>query len=517
MSKLYKILFLVPAMLIAFSAYAQSGGDSVVTNGYQVFYYSNGSKSSEGIMRDGKPDGYWKTYYENGILKTEGNRKNFELDSVWKFYDRHGKLTLSITYKNGKKKGPRTTYLKNKTVVEYFENNVKNGITKEYYPDGKLWKTIPYKKGLEDGISVTYAEDGRIIALTRFKKGFLKSREFINRYDENGNKIGLWKEFWPGDDYITKTEISYRNGIIDGYAKYYDKEGNLSKIEKYVNGVLMVDPPELAEFEIKTDYYPDGSIKTIGSYKDGVAEGMRRDYSKDGKIIAGYILHKGRIIGKGIIDENGLKQGPWKEFYMSGRLMAEGNYKDNIKTGLWKYYFENGNLEQTGAYDAKGRAKGKWTWYYPDKTLRRVENFYEGISQGDMVEYAADSTVMVQGEYVDGTKEGFWIENVNGYRDEGEYLEDMREGVWKSYYPNGNLYFEGKFIDDVPDGKHVWYYENGKVKKSGTYLMGLRDGEWRYFDEDGKLFLTVEYNKGIEVKYDSKKVEPEISPSEMTE
>ena len=63
------------------------GQDSIVKNGYQVFYYSNGIKSSEGTMRNGKPDGYWKTYYQTGIIKTEGNRKNFLLDSLWKFYD----------------------------------------------------------------------------------------------------------------------------------------------------------------------------------------------------------------------------------------------------------------------------------------------------------------------------------------------------------------------------------------------------------------------------------------------
>lgn len=504
---IYLIISIIPSF----------GQDSVVTNGYQIFYYSNGVKSSEGTMRNGQPDGYWKTYYETGIIKTEGNRKNFQLDSLWKFYDVKGNITLSISYKNGIKNGPRTTYLKEKTIVENFKNNHKDGISKEYYANGKLWKTTPYKNGIEDGISITYSEDGRIIALARFKKGYLKQREFINRYNEDGKKIGIWKTFWPGEEYIPKTEGNYRNGEKDGYFKYFDKEGNLSKIDKFVNGVLMIDPPELAEFDIKTDYYADGSIKTIGSYKDNVPEGMRRDYDKSGNIIAGYILHKGVVIGKGIIDEQGKKQGPWQEFFLSGKKSAEGTYKDNIKIGQWKYYFENGNLEQIGSYDSKGRAKGKWIWYYPNKSERRIETFFEGISQGMMTEYAADSTIMLQGEYVDGTKEGLWLENVNGYRDEGEYLEDMREGIWKSYYPNNNLYFEGKFVDDIPDSKHIWYYENGKTLKSGYYSMGLRTGDWRYYDEDGKLFLTVEYDRGIEIKYDSKKIEPELDPSEMTE
>ena len=43
--------------------------ETVVKNAYQKFTYPNGKPSSEGIIRDGKPDGYWKSYYEDGKLK----------------------------------------------------------------------------------------------------------------------------------------------------------------------------------------------------------------------------------------------------------------------------------------------------------------------------------------------------------------------------------------------------------------------------------------------------------------
>ena len=56
------------------------------------FLFPNGNVSSEGILREGKPDGYWKTYYENGLLKSEGNRLNFSLDSTWMFYFQDGQL-----------------------------------------------------------------------------------------------------------------------------------------------------------------------------------------------------------------------------------------------------------------------------------------------------------------------------------------------------------------------------------------------------------------------------------------
>ena len=33
-------------------------------DGYNKLLYPNGKVSSEGIIKDGKPDGYWKNYYE---------------------------------------------------------------------------------------------------------------------------------------------------------------------------------------------------------------------------------------------------------------------------------------------------------------------------------------------------------------------------------------------------------------------------------------------------------------------
>ncbi len=78
--------------LILFVSKQSLFGQVTNPNGYNTFFYDNGSKSSEGTMRDGKADGYWKNYYKNGKVKIEGNRKNFQLDSLWKFYSEKGKL-----------------------------------------------------------------------------------------------------------------------------------------------------------------------------------------------------------------------------------------------------------------------------------------------------------------------------------------------------------------------------------------------------------------------------------------
>ena len=131
---------------------AQQTADSVKTDGYVVFKYPGGQKSSEGTMKGGKPDGYWKTYFENGRIKSEGNRLNFELDSIWKFYDDSSRLQLTIEYKHDRKNGLKTTYKADETVAENFIDDVKQENTTYYYPDGKVHMVIPFVNGLEQGI-----------------------------------------------------------------------------------------------------------------------------------------------------------------------------------------------------------------------------------------------------------------------------------------------------------------------------------------------------------------------------
>jgi len=56
MKQYFIILFF---LILSYSIYSQE---------YTVFYYSDSVKSSEGYIKDGKPDGYWKTYYSTGTL-----------------------------------------------------------------------------------------------------------------------------------------------------------------------------------------------------------------------------------------------------------------------------------------------------------------------------------------------------------------------------------------------------------------------------------------------------------------
>ncbi len=488
-------------------AQTQTGKD---TTGYTRFYYETKNVSSEGIIRDGKPDGYWKTYYENGKLKSEGNRKNFVLDSTWKFYNDQGILVLEYQYGNGKKNGHRTTFdAKEKFMLsqENYADDVKQGSTLLFYKNGKQKQLIPFKDGREEGLGYEYDTTGVIISIVEYRAGFIKRQEKINRRDQQGLKQGVWKEFYPTG--TLKNECTFSDDLRNGYLKEYAPNGNLLNTTKYVAGKVIENAPELAKLDTRTEYYEGGIIKSSGTYKNGVPEGTFREFSLEGKITDSKLFKEGVLVAEGIFDEADKEQGPWKEYHPNGQVKAQGEYKDGKRIGEWSFYYPNGKLEQKGNYDKKGQAQNEWKWYYDNGTLLREESYLNNLLDGPTTEYDENGKVVTKGQYTDGQKEGEWEYEMGDYRETGTYKADRRDGAWKHYYtPGGKLRFEGNFVDGNPDGKHVYYYPNGKIKEEGKFIVGRKDGNWEYYNEDGIKQLTILYKDDVELKFDGVKVKP---------
>lgn len=489
------------------------GQDTLVKDGFQRFFYVNGKMSSEGTIRDGKPDGYWKSYHENGIIKSEGNRLDHELDSLWKFYDQDGKLILEINYKKGKKEGMKTTYTGEEIIKEPFINDFRDGIARYYHPDGVLKQEVPFVRGQEQGFGREYDRQGTIITLTEYKKGFITDRIRINRRDGNGRKQGRWFTFHSNGH--IKTEVPYRDDLMHGYFKEYADNGDLVRIMKYELGVAQNEAREVARPDIRKEYYSNGRVKVSAMYRNGLPDGIMQEYDTAGSVVRSVVYTLGKKSGEGLIREDGSHHGPWKDYYHDGSLKAEGNYTQGKKTGDWVFYYPGGKLEQKGRYNKDGKPHGMWRWYYENGQLWREESYRSGSKDGLSVTYDETGRVIESGDFLDGEEDGPWFELIGDTYTRGEYRDGRRTGIWTSYFLNISegrtdsiCFFRGRFVDDNPDGKHVYYYENGRERMKGSYSAGRRDGEWYYFNEDGTLFLVITCRAGAEIKYDGTKIKP---------
>jgi len=510
-----KRIFLI--LLLIIPAVLHSQNKEELNDGFRQFRYPNGNISSEGYIRNGKPDGYWKSYYVTGVLKSEGKRTSFLLDSIWVFYDQAGDTTEKISYLLGKRNGYYIKYRKDplyglyRYSTELYAGDRKEGVERIYYPDGKIKLTIPFTEGKKEGLSREYDSEGKIITLMEYNNDFLISRERINHTDANGLRQGEWLEFYP--DGSVKTEKNYRNDLLHGYYKEYDEKGRLLVTLLYDNGkVTGTEIDNGGEIEIENRYDEAGRLVYSGPFKDGVAVGIHREYDSEGRVRNAHIYNdNGVLISEGIIDDEGNRNGVWKDYYADGNVSAEGNYSDNRRTGTWKFYNESGKLVQVGSY-SNGRIDGTWRWYYPEGELLREEDYYQGRRDGDYTEYARDGQVIAQGSYADGERNGEWRFNTGDNTEEGTYLLGLRDGEWRAWYPDGKLRFRGEFRQGNPEGRHTLWYDNGRIREDRYYKSGMRTRTWRKYNEEGEVILTITYRDDVETNINGVSVKlPESS------
>jgi len=505
-----KKIFII-TIIICSGLFASAQENEILKDGYQIFRYPNGAVSSEGLIKNGKPEGYWTTYYVTGVKRSEGKRTNFLLDSIWIFYDQAGDTTEKISYLFGKRNGYYWKYKKDATAGVYlwskelFAGDKKEGTGYIYFPDGKVQQTILYNNGRKEGLSKEYDKDGNIITLMEYNRDFLVSREKINRTDNKGLKQGGWKDFYPSG--TIRSEKTYKDDLLHGYYKEYDSRGNLVLTMLYDNGAIVKsrveDEPDI---EMVNRYDDNNKLIYNGAYRNKVPVGIHREYGPDGKVINAFIYNDvGTLSSEGIVDEAGNRNGRWKDFYPDGKVKAEGTYTDNRQTGSWKFYNNSEKVEQTGFFN-NGRPDGIWKWYYPNGALLREEEYFQGQRDGAYTEYSVEGEIITQGQYSDNEKNGEWKYKSGDYTEEGKYIIGLKDGLWRSYYSNGKLKFKGNFVQGNPDGQHLYYYENGRLKEEQHFQMGIRQRTWKKFDEEGLLVLSITYKDDAEISINGVKI-----------
>ncbi len=113
-----------------------------------------------------------------------------------------------------------------------------NGIVKSYYPDGNLYNELSYVNDILDGTSYWYYPNGNLKAIKEYSKGKLNG--IVREFHENG----LLKEEYSVKDGIKNGthRIYYENGALKEISIY--EEGKLVSLKKIDYDSLFVAPPE---------------------------------------------------------------------------------------------------------------------------------------------------------------------------------------------------------------------------------------------------------------------------------
>lgn len=154
------------------------------------------------------------------------------------------------------------------------------------------------------------------------------------------------------------------------------------------------------------------------------------------------------------------------DYYVTTKKLQEvGLYEDeedNIPNGTFYWFTCKATLQAQGQY-IHGKKTGVWVTYYPDKSLKSVENFKDGHHVGISLSF-----------YKDGSSR----DSLN--------MDDNGNAVYVSWFDNGNPSSAGRYVDyDKQNGKWQYFHKNGQLSSMELYDHD-RLVDKNYFDEDGK-------------------------------
>lgn len=196
-------------------------------------------------------------------------------------------------------------------------------------------------------------------------------------------------------------------------------------------------------------------------------------------------------------DQLGRKQGLWEKFYPNGSLKYSGSFKDDYPIGEMKRFHPNGILKAKLFFTDKGnRAKAElyneylqliargnfiqskkdsiWIYFDKNKRIRASETFVQGVKSGKTVYYF---------------KSGNPAETIN-------FANNQRHGDWKRFLKNGKVYFEASYQNGKLNGPVQSYFANGVLEFSGNYKNNLREGKWDFYSNKGELLYSTNYQNG---------------------
>ena len=432
---------------------ARSKGIYDPDNGKKVEYNSNGSIDYEYTLKDGRLNGAFMTYHANGAKKKTGSYLSDQESGKFEEYDEYGNLTAEYSK---------------------FQDEL-NGTFRTYNDDGLLFTQVQYENGEMHGesLSLYYDENG---ALAYSNKGSYtrgaKNGDFILSVIEDGQPRTIQK-------------YSYINGLLNGkareingdsliYSNYYD--GNLNGeyrvytdfLQILFGGIILEDSTDLV-------------LTSIGEYKEG------------------------------------LKKGIWRNYDMTGILIAEGSYISDEKSGVWKAYYPKSLDKNSDVLDYSGELYLTETYkngmlngekrrmsFLESKKILCVPNENSGSQPIDTCEIMEYSRVDVRWTYIDNALNGPYIlrDSSGTLFYKGQYKNNQRTGEWYETYPaedyeasTANFHMEGNYLKDKKHGKWRQFNTSGQLELLVNYIKGELD-EVSVYDEHARLNRTSKFLNG---------------------
>ena len=151
----------------------------------------------------------------------------------------------------------------------------------------------------------------------------------------------------------------------------------------------------------------------------------------------------------------------------------------------------------------------------------KIEPYEDGSELVRVTGYAADGTILEQGDYFKGFREGVYTEfHPNGFiKSTLGYVQGKKQGQYILIDDKGQVQERSTYYNDLLNGPHIKYnrsrlkekshynngqvhgllekfYPNGKIMERSNYNSGQLDGIARWYDQNGINTIAYDYKMG---------------------
>jgi hypothetical protein len=198
------------------------------------------------------------------------------------------------------------------------------------------------------------------------------------------------------------------------------------------------------------EYYSDGVIKSETEVSDTLANGLMKNYDRDGNISSVYTF----VMGK--------RHGPAVTYYPSGKIKLKMFYSDGKREGKSQWFYNTGELYRDIPYK-NGKIDGIRTSYYKNGSVMALAPYREGMPGLGLQEFD------IRGEPVEEDVR-LIIEEENRLFADNTFILHL---MLSERQPGSNF-----FMGELTDGK---------------YLNRL---QWKLPDENGEAKFRIHLDKG---------------------
>lgn len=278
------------------------------------------------VIRQRYPDG--KTQVLREVAQDrEGNYFNH---GDWKLFNRQGQVLAEGRFQNG----------------------LMNGVWQRWHPTGSsgIFSTPPFNKFQGPFLSRATFSDGNLDGVWSVMDHY--ERKVFDIPYTNGQRNGEATWWYPSS--MKMREVTFKDGLIDGTIREWNEQNRLVRQDEYIEGKKIVRQTTFYRPKQKQseNIFLDQQLEPAGS--DDWWNARPASFNPTGQK---------------------LQHGPAYAWYENGQPKMKGQYKDNVRVGLFTWWHPNGQKQLSGNYDELGNKVGKWSWWHSNG-IRAIQGQY---------------------------------------------------------------------------------------------------------------------------------------------